>query len=92
MERSARASSATFGRLIASKVLCNAASAAHQRQHGRYPRPCVMKSDDDASQWQIQKPVLARDEHLRLLNIRYGTSGRLRGRSSARSLRDSCWP
>src|SRR5437588_3853745 len=30
---------------------------AHQRQDDRYPRPYVMKPDDDASQWQIQKPV-----------------------------------
>src|SRR5205814_4152217 len=30
---------------------------AHQREHERDPRPDVMKRDDDASQWQIQKPV-----------------------------------
>ena len=30
---------------------------AHQRQHDRYPRPYVMKPDDDGSEWQIQKPV-----------------------------------
>ena len=30
---------------------------AHQREHERYPRPDVMKPDDDGSQWQVQKPV-----------------------------------
>src|SRR5262245_40330897 len=43
---------------------------AYQCEHERYPRPYVMKPDDDPSEWQVQKPVhegarwpLAAEEH-----------------------------
>jgi hypothetical protein len=35
----------------------NEKASPHQCQNERYPRPYIMKPNDDGPKWQIQKPI-----------------------------------